>query len=139
LIVAFLVINTDGVEKRYPVEHILTRVTNGDLLTLVAATGLSYNDMARGMQEAASMDADDIMRRADLLRALLAFIWFARQHAGEKLTYEESNEITWDEFEFESEDAEAEADPTPAVAEVVTAKATPRAARATSRRRSATA
>jgi hypothetical protein len=138
--VADLIITTDGVEKHYPVEDILARVTMADLLALVAATGMSYNDMARGLQELAPMGPEQIMRRADLLQALTAFIWFARRHAGEKLTYQESNDILWDDFAFEEdEEADAEPDPTPAVAVKVAAKATPRTAKATSRRKSVAA
>lgn len=133
----FLVISAQGVERKYPVEPALNDMTLADLYAVLVNTGMSRNDIVRGVQRLADVDADTAMRDPELLKALMAFVWCARRAAGEQLSFEDANAFGWDDFRFEGDEGaepEAEGDPT-----AVPVSSGRKSVKGTSRKRSAAA
>jgi hypothetical protein len=115
--------------KEYDVEAGLAKVTLHTLFELKVKHGVSakdLQDMARYLQKFDGQPGEVLLNDKTALRALMVVIWLARKHAGEKVTLEEANSFSMDQFLIKAEEepigdedpkatpataADAEADP----------------------------
>lgn len=101
-----------GGETVYDAEAGVEKASLGLLYDLKVRTGIGVKTLARMVQNLSKFkDPMDILEEKDGFRALMIVIWLARQHAGEKITIEQANNVPLSDLILLSEEKEPEAAP----------------------------
>lgn len=78
-------------------------VTIADLLALKSATGLSRAELNKVVENVQALSEEEQQHSDEGLLLAGISVWFARRHAGERLTLEEACDISPSKVEFRAE------------------------------------